>query len=626
MKKQKAERARQEAKARREAERAAKEKAKQEARAGKEAEKTAREKARQEAKEAKAIAKQEAKEAKQRAKQKAEARKKAERAAWLKARWEAKPRREAEREVRERARWQRPTVLIITLVLLAASIFGVYRAFTLPTEIEENTTLLSYQHEGNFDYLVYLKPSYLFGTIPPRTTGTPLPNPRYPAEMIDTFDLIFTYRFVADKPVAKTTHQVEVTAKVESAEGSQEFSLVPKTTKTGDFTVDFSLDDIDFTSTGVITVNAYVYTAAETDSGRLFDVFTHSLDIHPDGRLIEVDRDLSNSQTGFGQGISYEHRGEYDYEVNLKSDSTFGAITLTPPPVTAAAGAPPTILKPGDTILTNLVDRMDMTFAYYLESSRPVSPITEQVKIVAILENPGYWSKDFVPVPLTLKQGDFSVSFPLDISQFTDSIKAIEQETGVSGVCNLTIRADVSTAAQTDFGPIDEDFQQTLTSTLGGGSLKWEEELVKSTPGSIERSQMVTNPNKYLGLPITGARALSATTAGVMLGLFLYFLRLYMRFKPAPLLGIEKEVQLARKKYKELIVDVEELPDIRGEETVISLSSLDDLIRTAEELLKPVLHKGEKERHTYCAIDGLVRYQYVSQLEPSGKDKPTSDG
>jgi hypothetical protein len=136
---------------------------------------------------------------------------------------------------------------------------------------------------------------------------------------------------------------------------------------------------------------------------------------------------------------------------------------------------------------------------------------------------------------------------------------------------------------------------------------------------------MISNPNKYLGLPITGARALSAVGACSLLGLFLYFLRLYMRFKPAPLLGIEKEVQLARKKYKELIVDVEELPDIRGGETVISLSSLDDLIRTAEELLKPVLHQGEKERHTYCAIDGLVRYQYVSQLEPSGKDKPTSD-
>ena len=607
VKKQKAERARQEAKE-------VKAIAKQEAKAKKEVEKAARKKAKQEAKEAEAKAKQEAK-----------AIWEAGRPVRLKARQEAKARWEAERAVREKKRWQRPTLLIVIGVLLAASIVGVYRAFTLPTEIEENTTLFSYQHEGNFDYLVYLKPSYLFGTIPPITTRTPLPNPRYPAEMIDTFDLTFTYHFVSDKPVTNMTHQVEVIANVSTAEGRQEFSLVPKTTKTRDFTTRFSLDDIDLTSSGEISINAYVYTAAETDSGRLFDVFTHSLDIHSDGRLIEVDRDLSDSQTGFSQGISYEHQGEYDYEINLKSDSTFGAITLTPPPVAATAGAPPTILKPGDTILTNLVDRMDMRFAYRLESSKPVSQITEQVKIVAILENPGYWSKDFVLVPLTLKQGNFNVSFPLDISRLTDSIKAIEQETGVSGACNLTIRADVSTAAQTDFGPIEEDFQQTLTSTLGGGTLAWTEELAKSMPGSIERSQMIPNPNRYLGLPVTGIRALSATTAGVMLGLFIYFLRLYMKFKPAPPPEIEKEIQLARRKYKELIVDVEELPDIRGGETVISLSSLDDLIRTAEELLKPVLHKGEKEKHTYCAIDGLVRYQYVSQLEPFGRDKMTSD-
>ena len=137
---------------------------------------------------------------------------------------------------------------------------------------------------------------------------------------------------------------------------------------------------------------------------------------------------------------------------------------------------------------------------------------------------------------------------------------------------------------------------------------------------------MIPNPNRYLGLPVTGIRALSATTAGVMLGLFIYFLGLYMKFKPAPPPEIEKELQLARRKYKELIVDVEELPDVRSGETVISLSSLDDLIRTAEELLKPVLHQAEKERHTYCAIDGLVRYQYVSQLEPFGRDKTTSDG
>jgi len=33
-----------------------------------------------------------------------------------------------------------------------------------------------------------------------------------------------------------------------------------------------------------------------------------------------------------------------------------------------------------------------------------------------------------------------------------------------------------------------------------------------------------------------------------------------------------------------------------GDDTVMSLDSPDDLIKAAEELLKPVLHKAEKER------------------------------
>lgn len=670
VRKQKAQKAKQEAKATREVEEAAKQKsrqeakeakagAKQEAKATREVEEAAREKAGQEAKEAKARAKQEAKatrevekaakqksrqeaeEAKARAKQEAKARREAGRPAWLKARQEAKARWEAERAPRERERWRRPTVLIITLVLLAASIVGVYRAFTLPTQVEEETTLLSYSHDGQFDYRVYVKPSYLFGTAPLELPAPPEPpepspeieqsNPKYPTEMIDTFKLTFSYSFEPDTPAAEVIQEVEVIAVLEKPEvGSEEIVLVSKTTETGDFTVGFSLDTDDLVSSSSITINAYVVTMANTEPRPIFEDFTQTLTMLSEGSLLEVDRELTSVQPGAVGDVSYEQIGNFDYTIRLKSESIFGAITLEPPTVSPPPlppppppPPPPEILKEGETIFTELVDRMDMTFDYYLESSRPVSQITEQVKIVATLENPGYWSKDFVLVPLTIKQGDFSVSFPLDINQFTDSIRAIEQETGVSGACSLTIRADVSTVAQTDFGPIEEDFSQTLSSTLGGDTLEWTEELVKSEPGSIERSQMI--PNTYLGVPVTGARILSAIAAASMLGLFIYFLGLYMKFKPAPPSEIEKEIQLARKKYKELIVDVEELPDIRGEEIMIPLSSLDDLIRTAEELLKPVLHKGERERHTYCAIDGLVRYQYVSQLEPPSEDKPGSD-
>jgi len=37
----------------------------------------------------------------------------------------------------------------------------------------------------------------------------------------------------------------------------------------------------------------------------------------------------------------------------------------------------------------------------------------------------------------------------------------------------------------------------------------------------------------------------------------------------------------------------------------------DELVRIADDLVKPVLHKVEEERHIHCIIDGGIRYLYV---------------
>ena len=56
----------------------------------------------------------------------------------------------------------------------------------------------------------------------------------------------------------------------------------------------------------------------------------------------------------------------------------------------------------------------------------------------------------------------------------------------------------------------------------------------------------------------------------------------------------------------------EELPEAKAREMVIQLSSLDELIKAVDGLLKPVLHKAEAHKHTYCVIDGLTRCEYIS--------------
>jgi len=143
--------------------------------------------------------------------------------------------------------------------------------------------------------------------------------------------------------------------------------------------------------------------------------------------------------------------------------------------------------------------------------------------------------------------------------------------------------------------------------------LEWEGELVGSKPGAIEMSRIIPNPNKFVGLSISEVRILSATAVGIIFILLVYLIVMKIWFKPEKLSSIEEEALRAKKTHKDVIVDIGELPEAKAREMVIQLSSLDELIKAADGLLKPVLHKAEAHKHTYCVIDGLTRYEYVSE-------------
>ena len=74
--------------------------------------------------------------------------------------------------------------VIISLAVFVVSVPWLLVSYNLPDEVEQKATLVEYEHQGRFDYLVYLKPSYLFGPPPQE----PLPNQKYPAELVDTID------------------------------------------------------------------------------------------------------------------------------------------------------------------------------------------------------------------------------------------------------------------------------------------------------------------------------------------------------------------------------------------------------------------------------------------------------
>ena len=504
--------------------------------------------------------------------------------------------------------------ILILGSLLIVSLFVMAKAFTSPTEteIKKPVTLLDYQQEGKFDYLVYAKPSYLYGTS---QTGQTIPQ--IPIQFIDSFDMSFTYQSAKQTP-----RDAEVAAVLENPGVWQKtVALVPKAMHTGDFTLTFSIDLKSFqdmadiiekelgntASSHNITIIATV-SSVDTDSSQISEDFTQVLPIK-----------LSKSFIKLGEDLIYRRGdtvGKFDYTVQLGPNTLFGPISLGPP--SASANPTPKTLGTGDIIISKLVDRMDVSFSYHLEASKTIKQQDEEVEIEATAENPGKWSKTVVLIPSTNKSGDFTITFPLDLNRFNEIFDTIQKETGISASAyNLTIGAKVHTIAQTDFGMIDKTLTQSMTTNLREDVLAWTGDLKTSEPGSIKTTEIILKQKQYLGLSVFRARILWASVAGIVFALLMFSLVLYARRRGEKPTQIERKAQQAKRKYKDLIVETKDLPVVRPDEMVILLDSLEELIKAAQGLLKPVLHFADGQKHVYCVIDDTTRYQYVSQLAES---------
>ena len=528
----------------------------------------------------------------------------------------------------------RRMIMVIIAVLFLVSGFGIQRAFSLPSEVEEETVVLNYKHVGEFDYVTHLKGSYLYGDIPleaspystqiPDFPEAPQSNPKYPLDHVEAIDMNFTYSFIPDQIVeAQTSTEIEIRASVNrGAAGREELLLLPATALTGDPTVRFTIvgEQLASATSTTITVDAYT-TVKSMLSEPMFESFTQILTISSVGPLIEVSSPLHSSQrASFGE-YSYEQAGVFDYSVQLKPNSPFGAISLTPP--SAPSPTPPLPLSsmtlgPGQPLFYSLMESMDFTFSYQFGSDEPLKQVSEDVSISAVLENPGGWRKEFPLVLFTSKTGDFVVSFSLnrdDFNYFNDVYRVIERETGISGAHTLVMKADVFATAQTDHGPISERFNQTLSTTLGGDIIEWKEDLlVQSQTGDIRISQMAPNLERIMGLPVGWVRGLSILLTVIILIALLYSIALNVWLKPEEVSLVEKEIRQAKRRHKDAIVDVKEIPAAVARDRVIRLGSLEEIIKTSDDMLRPVLHMAEVGRHTYCIVDGSMRYEYVSEI------------
>ena len=525
-----------------------------------------------------------------------------------------------------RSPWLKLGSLVGVCLLLIAAVFGVWKAFSLPARTEQPIALVNYEHRGEFDYLVYLKPNSLYGPLQPREEETEEISQVFFRNIIDEAWLAFSYNFSSGQSLSSITNKVVVSAIVENpGMWQKEIPILEETHGGQQVSVDFPLDLESLESAvddieqeikvrgyqNQFIIRAAVHTTAVTALGKIVeDDFSHRITVTIQAYTLKLEGSLKRSDTGSKDGVSYSKEGWFDYEVYLEPNKLYETDVLRSeaPPATESPSLTP--LGPGLTYFRNIVDNIMASYSYQFLSDRPVANLVEEVEVTAVLKYPGMWSKSFTLVPKTSKSGPFVVDFPVNIKLFDAMTNTLRSELGFGAATyDLTIQAVVHTTGDTDSGHIDQVFAHSLQGELGMTTFTLKGDLGKQQPGTIV---------EYTTVPVGKTwvfRGLSL--AGLALAVFalLFVLRNSRKAQAVAIPKMEEEALRAKRKHKGVIVDVGELPPIGAGETVIPIGSVDELVSTADALLKPVLHRAEADKHTYCVIDGGVRYLYVIETQ-----------
>ena len=135
----------------------------------------------------------------------------------------------------------------------------------------------------------------------------------------------------------------------------------------------------------------------------------------------------------------------------------------------------------------SIIDSINVSYNYKFVTEKPPSKVAEDVEIIALVESRGgwgSWQKEVKLVPKSDKEGDFSISFPLDTAPLLEVVASISKELGVErSQPDITIKAIVHTKAETQAGTVEDDFIQTTLVKLSPATIEWDRNLTASRIG-----------------------------------------------------------------------------------------------------------------------------------------------
>lgn len=530
-------------------------------------------------------------------------------------------------------------------VLLAVSLGGL--VYSSSSAEAQETPATAYQHRGTFDYLVYVTPGILYGDEFPRSgeaAADPETAEEQPAhippvlfrELLEDLDLAFSYRVDAAEPLQSVHSEATVTIIAEHPRMWQKDMRDWTLSRTGrelrlQFPFEYDLfesyvkdieEEIALTRTQRdFIIEARVRTTAETVNGHHLDEeYVHSIRIIVKDRTVEFDGDLRHTERRSVDDMEFTLKGWFDYEAYMGYSRLYEGEVLRSEPLPVAeeeerprvTPQPVTTIGPGRVLYPRTIQSIDGSFSYDLASEGRIADEVCDMEVTATLSSGDRWSKTLELVaPQQADSGE--VSFPIDIHYFDRVVEAIGEQTGArTGSYDIAIEARVHVRAGIGDGRIDEVYTQRLTGKRDGAQLTFGETLSDTKMGSIGGGTVVVSNGREQWRPPSIAGALTGVALLAVVGI--------ARVRSGSRRDdTDRQVRKAKKAYRDVLVEIDQMPAVERDEISIPVSTIEDLARVAEQSGKPVLYYAGYGEHQFSVLDGQARYVHtLSQPQARG--------
>lgn len=495
------------------------------------------------------------------------------------------------------------------MLLIAAIVVGVF-SLRAPRERETEVTHVTYDLKGDFTQQAY-------GVI---TSTEKQANPVHFNNIIDLVTGTYAYEFRSVELSSRVKEKIQISAFVtHPGLWEKEVVLLPTQEVSSPATVQFPLDIASFlklaeeidtelgfsSSSPTVILKATVFT--ETGVGKFNDVFTQTCTMIITPIMLEWQRPFNLSRRGAWDGFVYEHTGLFGYSIALKPNLLFTQTTIDSEPLQPVIL---TKLRQAIYYRSSEIKTLEVTFDYKLSADQELSQVTHDVVANAsLITGAEGEAQVFSLIPQQQVAGDVNLLLPLDIDLYYSIIESIENvaREDIANTYDLVVNTEVQTNATSGNDKINETVSATLTLKLEPDRVVWPDDTAITRRGTIMAKEVEPNPDRSMLTMIALALGLMALAIGLWTG-WLFWESRSRKIALNPRWEADQEII---SKHKATFVNVVAMPPTPDPARITILDSLDELVKLADSLLKPVLHTIEKaDTHLYSVIDGLTKYEY----------------